>query len=159
MPDKTMDLKQAAADLVAEIVGDGAEAAASALHVPDPIAAMVGELGEQKAAEAIEWLLVQAERALRARLWPDAIAVQASKVEWHDSRQVVVSLSGQPRFVTPGPHLVQQLKARLQVPHDMMLVQVLHRPIADGSRSVLELADDATLTVRGEEIFEARARA
>lgn len=160
MPDKPdLDLKQTAIDLAAKIAGGGITAAGTVLHVPAPLVVLVSHLGERETAALIEWLLQQSERALRAQLWPAAVEVQATEVQWSDTRNVVVNTNGHPMFVPPGGYVVQQLKAKLGVPHDDQLVQVLLRPADDGHRNVLELGDDASLQVHGGEIFQSRPRA
>lgn len=81
-----LDLEKTATNLVAQAAAAGVGAAGAALHVPAPLTAMIATYGADEAAKVVEWCLSQGEAAIRARLWPEAVQVQAGKVEWADDR-------------------------------------------------------------------------
>lgn len=80
-----------------------------------------------------------------------AAAQQVPSAENADKHLVTVSVDGQPKEVARGKYLVSEFKAIVGVPADYELDQVV-----DGEFK--PLADDATLHVKGHEVFVSHVR-
>lgn len=73
------------------------------------------------------------------------------KNDQKDKKKVKVDVDNHPKHVAPGEHVVAVFKGLVDVPADKDLDQVI-----DGNLTTL--SDDATITVRGGEVFFSHVR-
>lgn len=82
---------------------------------------------------------------------PHVAPHQAPPAEKQEKHLVTVTVDGQPKQVERGKHVVSEFKAIVGVPADYELDQVV-----DGE--FRPLADDATIHVKGHEVFVSHVR-
>jgi hypothetical protein len=69
----------------------------------------------------------------------------------HDKKKVKIEVDNHPEHVAPGSYIVSDFKALVGVPADKDLDQVIND-------ALVTLADDATIEIKGGEVFFSHVR-